>query len=61
MSVAGGKKRVVIWRLLLGRLREIHKQHFDAPLGADLDLLMILGTVVAPENEGRPTGAFLTR
>ena len=57
MSVAGAKKRVVIWRLLTGILREVHKLHFDGPLGADLDLLMILGAVVASENEGRPTSA----
>ena len=51
-------QRLLVWRCVLDTLRNSHRVYFPGRrFGSDLQLLMILGAVVASRTEGKPTTA----
>jgi DNA-binding transcriptional ArsR family regulator len=50
------QKRLAIWRILISALRKGHSSNLPGrPLGPDIPLMMVFGTVVILSSEGNPT------
>lgn len=52
------KRRLIVWRTVLGILQTTHRRHFHGrPFGPDLDLIFIAGAVIATKLEDKVANA----